>query len=216
MNLILMGPPGAGKGTQADLLVKRFGIPHISTGDMFREAIKQGTQLGLKAKSYMDSGGLVPDEVTIGIVKERLLKDDCRPGFLLDGFPRTAVQAEALRQLLNDLGIKLDAVINIRVDRDNLIRRLSGRLVCRQCGITYHTEFSPPDKEGVCDRCQGEVYQRSDDLGATVEKRLSVYEEQTAPLIDYYEKAGILKHIDGEKEVEEVFSDVVRVLPASV
>ncbi|NPV91722.1 MAG: adenylate kinase [Firmicutes bacterium] len=213
MNLILMGPPGAGKGTQADLLVKRFGIPHVSTGDMFREAIKNGTALGLKAKSFMDAGGLVPDEVTIGIVRERLQKEDCRPGFLLDGFPRTAVQAEALRQLLDDLGIKLDAVVDIKVNRENLVKRLSGRLVCRQCGFTYNTETSPPARVGVCDRCQGEVYQRSDDVGSTVEKRLSVYEEQTAPLVDYYAKAGLLKNIDGEQEVDKVFADIMQALP---
>lgn len=214
MNLILMGPPGAGKGTQADLLVKRFGIPHISTGDMFRSAIQQGTELGLKAKSYMDAGGLVPDEVTIGIVRERLQKDDCKPGFLLDGFPRTTVQADALQRLLEDMGITLDAVLNFKVDRDNLLRRLSGRLVCRQCGVSYHAEFSPPANDRVCDRCQGEVYQRSDDVGATVEKRLSVYEEQTAPLIAYYAQAGLLRDIDGEQDVDKVFSDIVQGLPA--
>lgn len=215
MNLLLMGPPGAGKGTQADLLVQRFGIPHVSTGDMFRQAMQQGTKLGLKAKAFMEAGTLVPDEVTIGIVKERLQQPDCQRGFLLDGFPRNPAQAEALQEMLDSLGRRLDAVINIQVRRESLLRRLKGRLVCRQCGATYHAEFSPPAQDRVCDRCQGEVYQRSDDTGATVETRLNVYEEQTAPLIAYYNEQGLLRNVDGEQEVEEVFREIVSSLPAA-
>lgn len=216
MNLLIMGPPGAGKGTQADLLVKRLGIPHISTGDMFREAIKLRTDLGLKAKSYLDSGELVPDEVTIGIIKDRLQEDDCKAGILLDGFPRTVVQAEALQQLLKDLGMALDAVINIKVNREKLIQRLSGRLVCRQCGTAYHVYFNPPTTPSVCDRCQGEIYQRSDDNGATVDKRLSIYEEQTSPLINFYNGLGLLNNIYGENAMDQVFEDIVISLSACI
>ncbi|MDH7479206.1 MAG: adenylate kinase [Syntrophomonadaceae bacterium] len=211
---MLMGPPGAGKGTQADLLVRCYGIPHVSTGDMFRQAMQQGTELGLKAKAFMEAGTLVPDEVTIGIVKERLQQPDCQRGFLLDGFPRNPAQARALQEMLASLGRRLDAVINIRVRRESLLQRLGGRLVCRQCGATYHAEFSPPRQDRVCDRCQGEVYQRSDDTGATVETRLNVYEEQTAPLIAYYTEQGLLRNVDGEQEVEEVFREIVSSLPA--
>ncbi|NLC06488.1 MAG: adenylate kinase [Syntrophomonadaceae bacterium] len=214
MNLILMGPPGAGKGTQAALIVEKFNIPHISTGDMFRQAMQQGTELGLKAKEYMHAGQLVPDNVTIGIVRERLSQPDCQPGFLLDGFPRTVVQAEALQELLKTLDKRLDAVINIEVSRASLLNRMGGRLVCRQCGATYHAEYRPPKQPDVCDKCGGEVYQRADDAGPTVEKRLSVYEEQTTPLIEYYEQQGLLKHISGEQEVELVFQDILKSLGA--
>jgi adenylate kinase len=214
MNLVLMGPPGAGKGTQAALLVKRFGILHISTGDIFRQAMQQETEMGLKAKGYMEAGQLVPDEVTIGIVRERLAQPDCQKGFLLDGFPRTVAQAEALKEMLLNLNKVLDAVINIEVDRSSLLIRMGGRLVCRKCGITYHAEYGPPKVNGICDHCKGEVYQRSDDLGPTVEKRLRVYEEQTAPLIDYYQKQGLLKDIYGEHEVEKVYQDILNSLSA--
>ncbi|NLK51285.1 MAG: adenylate kinase [Syntrophomonadaceae bacterium] len=212
MNLILMGPPGAGKGTQAVLLVKQLQIPHISTGDMFRQAMQQGTELGLKAKGYMETGQLVPDEVTIGIVKERLKQTDCQKGFLLDGFPRTVVQAEALKGLLGELNKNLDAVLNIEVDRPNLIRRMAGRLVCRQCAATYHVEYNAPKQEGVCDVCGGEVYQRADDTGATVEKRLAVYDAQTAPLIGFYQKEGLLINILGNQKVEAVLQDILQSL----
>jgi len=212
MNLILMGPPGAGKGTQAALLARRLNIPHISTGDMFRQAMEQGTELGLKAKRFMEEGKLVPDEVTIGIVKERLQQADCERGFLLDGFPRTVAQADALKDLLASLSRRLHAVLNIEVRRETLLKRMTGRLVCRQCGATYHEEFGPPAQPGVCDQCGGEVYRRSDDTGATAEKRLSVYEEQTAPLIEYYRQEGLLRSIDGEQDVEQVFAEICRII----
>ena len=214
MNLVLMGPPGAGKGTQAAFLAQRFGIPHISTGDMFRQAMQQKTELGLKAKGYMEAGQLVPDEVTIGIIRDRLAEPDCEKGFLLDGFPRTVVQAEALKELLEKLNRDLDAVINIEVSRPSLLARMAGRLVCRNCGAAYHAQDGPPQTVGVCDKCQGEIYQRSDDAGPTVEKRLSVYEAQTAPLIDYYEKQNLLRTISGEQEVQAVFADIVQSLGA--
>lgn len=216
MNLILMGPPGAGKGTQAETLVKQFDIPHISTGDMFRLAIKKGTELGLKAKAFMDSGGLVPDEVTIGIVAERLAQDDCQNGFLLDGFPRTSLQATALDNILADMAKKIEAVINIQVERVELLQRLSGRRVCRQCGATYHIDFKPPAKAESCDQCQGEVYQRSDDRIETIENRLAVYDEQTTPLIAFYAEAGVLVDIDGEQEMAKVFTDITASLKGIV
>ena len=183
MNLVLMGLPGAGKGTQAEKIVEQYGIPHISTGDMFRAAMKEGTELGLQAKSFMDKGELVPDEVTIGIVRERLSKDDCQKGFLLDGFPRTVPQAEALENLLTDLNKKIDYVININVDKDILMERLTGRRICKECGSTYHLVFNPPNKEGVCDRCGGELYQRADDNAETVQNRLDVNIKQQEPLL---------------------------------
>ncbi len=208
MKILLMGPPGAGKGTQAEKLTELFKIPHISTGDMFRKAQKDGTELGLKAKSYMEKGQLVPDEVTIGIVRERLAEEDCKNGFLLDGFPRTVQQADALEQILNDLGTHLDAVVNIEVAKDFLVERLTGRRVCRGCGATYHVKFNAPKVEGVCDKCGGELYQRADDTIETVGNRLDVYAEQTAPLMDYYAAKGLLKHIDGSQSVEQVLADI--------
>lgn len=212
MRIILMGPPGAGKGTQAEYLVEHYNIPHISTGDMFRAAIKNQTQLGLKAKEYMDSGALVPDEVTIGIVAERLAQADCANGFLLDGFPRTVAQADALSKILNDLNTALDGIINIEVDEKTLLERLTGRRICEQCGATYHTVFNPPTQEGICDKCGGELYQRSDDNLETAQNRLKVYNAQTEPLIAYYSEQGLLKRIQGDQPIEQVFRDIVNVL----
>ncbi len=208
MKIILMGPPGAGKGTQAEKLVDLYQIPHISTGDMFRKAQKDGTELGLKAKSYMDQGQLVPDEVTVGIVKERLAEADCKEGFLLDGFPRTVQQADALDAILTELGMALDCVVNIEVDKAFLVDRLTGRRVCRACGATYHIANKAPKVEGVCDKCGGELYQRGDDTIETVSNRLDVYAAQTAPLIDYYKSKGIMSSIDGSKSMEEVLADI--------
>lgn len=212
MKIILMGGPGAGKGTQASPLVERFGFPHISTGDMFRAAIKNGTDLGLKAKSFMDAGGLVPDEVTIGIVGERLALPDCTDGFLLDGFPRTLAQGSALDEILNRLGMKLDGVINIEVDEAVLIPRLTGRRVCRKCGASYHMIFNKPEKEGVCGQCAGELYQRSDDTVDTAKNRLNVYNTQTEPLISFYERQGLLKRINGDQAIDQVLSDILKAL----
>ncbi len=208
MKIILMGPPGAGKGTQAEKLVEVYQIPHISTGDMFRKAQKEGTELGLKAKSYMDQGQLVPDEVTVGIVKERLAEDDCKEGFLLDGFPRTVQQADALDGILKELGMALDRVVNIEVDKAFLVDRLTGRRVCRTCGATYHVTNKAPKVEGVCDKCGGELYQRNDDKIETVSNRLDVYAAQTAPLIEYYQSKGIMSSIDGSKSMEDVLADI--------
>jgi adenylate kinase len=212
VNIVLMGLPGAGKGTQAEKIVEKYGIPHISTGDMFRAAIKGGTELGLKAKSFMDNGDLVPDEVTIGIVRERLSKEDCDKGFLLDGFPRTVTQAEALENILADLGKKMNYVININVDKDILMGRLTGRRICKECGATYHLVFNPPTEEGVCDRCGGELYQRADDNEETVQNRLDVNIKQTQPLLAYYEDKGYLKNIDGQQDIHRVFDDIDELL----
>ena len=214
MKLLIMGRPGAGKGTQAVNIREYYNIPHISTGDMFRAAIKNQTQLGLLAKSYMDQGGLVPDEVTIGIVKERLLEDDCKKGFLLDGFPRTIAQAEALTQFLNEEGIKLDAVLDVNVPAEILVRRMVGRRVCKNCGATYHVEFSPSKVEGICDNCGNPLIQRADDTEATASNRLKVYDEQTAPLLAYYNKQNLLKTVNGDQPVDKVFEDIKNVLGA--
>ena len=208
MKIILMGPPGAGKGTQAEKLVELYQIPHISTGDMFRKAQKDGTELGLKAKSYMDQGQLVPDEVTVGIVKERLAEADCKDGFLLDGFPRTVQQADALDGILEELGMALDRVINIEVDKSFLVDRLTGRRVCRTCGATFHVTNKAPKVEGVCDKCGGELYQCNDDTVETVSNRLDVYAAQTAPLIDYYQSKGVMSSIDGSKSMEDVLAAI--------
>jgi adenylate kinase len=207
-----MGPPGAGKGTQSEVLVKELKIPHISTGDMLREAVKQGTEMGKKAKEYMDKGQLVPDSVIIGVVKERLALPDCKVGFLLDGFPRTVPQAEALDQTLAGLGIKLNAVININVPRERIVARLTGRRVCRSCGATYHVLFNKPKDEGKCDKCGGELYQRSDDTEKTVNNRLDVYEAQTQPLIDYYNRQGIVLNVNGDQEISGVLADIMSAL----
>lgn len=212
MNLVLMGLPGAGKGTQAERIVAKYNIPHISTGDMFRAAMKEGTELGLKAKSFMDQGALVPDEVTIGIVRERLSKEDCEKGFLLDGFPRTVAQAEALESILDSLDKKIDYVININVDQSILMERLTGRRICKSCGATYHLVFNPPAKEGQCDRCGGELYQRADDNADTVQNRLEVNIQQTQPLLDFYETKGYLRNIDGQQDINLVFADIEKLL----
>jgi adenylate kinase len=203
-----MGLPGAGKGTQAEKIVEKYNIPHISTGDMFRAAIKDGTELGMKAKSFMDQGALVPDEVTIGIVRERLSKDDCKKGFLLDGFPRTVAQAEALETILSDLDRQINYVINISVDKDILMERLTGRRICKSCGATYHLVFNPPTKEDTCNRCGGELYQRADDNTETVQNRLDVNLKQTQPLLDFYENKGYLQNINGQQDINKVFEDV--------
>lgn len=212
MNLVLMGLPGAGKGTQAEKIVEKYHIPHISTGDMFRAAIKDGTELGLKAKSFIDKGELVPDEVTIGIVRERLSKPDCQKGFLLDGFPRTVAQAEALENMLSELERPIDYVINVDVDKDILLERLTGRRICTECGATYHLVFNPPSKEGVCDRCGGELYQRADDNEETVQNRLEVNLKQTQPLLSFYEDKGYLRNINGQQDIDKVFADIEELL----
>ncbi|ECC2020475.1 adenylate kinase [Listeria monocytogenes] len=212
MKLVLMGLPGAGKGTQAEQIVEKYNIPHISTGDMFRAAMKNNTELGKKAKSFMDNGDLVPDEVTNGIVRERLAEDDAKNGFLLDGFPRTVEQAEELENILNDLGTELDAVINIEVDKDVLMKRLTGRWICQTCGKTYHEIYNPPKVPGKCDLDGGELYQRDDDKKETVEKRLNVNMKQTKPLLDFYSEKGKLHNINGEQDIKDVFVDVEKIL----
>lgn len=212
MRLLIMGRPGAGKGTQAANIKEYYGIPHISTGDMFRAAIKEETELGKLAKSYMDKGALVPDEVTIGIVKERLLKDDCKKGFLLDGFPRNVLQAEALDSFMKEQGISLDAVLDVNVDASILIRRIVGRRICKTCGATYHIDFNKPKKEGICDNCGTPLIQRADDTIETAGSRLEVYDKQTAPLLAYYEKQNLLKTVNGDQELNKVFEDIKAVL----
>lgn len=212
MRIILMGPPGAGKGTQAVAISDHFNIPHISTGDIFRYNIKEGTELGKKAKSYMDQGLLVPDEIVVAIVEDRLKKDDCQKGFLLDGFPRTVPQAEALDAALENMAMKLDKVINIEVDKDILIGRAVGRRICRECGATYHVSFNPSIKGDVCDKCGGELYQRDDDNESTVTRRIEVYLNETLPLIEYYSNKNKLTVIDGQQDIDKVFRDVVAIL----
>lgn len=212
LNILLMGLPGAGKGTQAERIVDEFQIPHISTGDMFRNAIKEGTKMGLEAKSYMDKGLLVPDEVVIGIVRDRLGKDDCSKGFLLDGFPRTVAQAEALDHILEELGKKIDHVLYIDVKKESLLKRLTGRRICRDCGATYHVVFNPPKVEDVCDKCGGPLYQRDDDKEETVATRLEVNIGQTEPLLNYYKEQNVLRTIDGNQEIDEVFKSVDNLL----
>jgi adenylate kinase len=216
VRLVLLGPPGAGKGTQAAGIVEKFNIPHISTGDIFRKNIKEGTDLGNKAKSYMDKGLLVPDELVVEIVKDRLTEPDCKEGFLLDGFPRTVGQADSLNSELESMNIKLDKVINIDVSKEELIERAVGRRICKECGATYHIKFNPPKQEGVCDICGGSLYQRDDDNEETVTKRIEVYMEQTQPLIEYYREKGILVDINGSQDIDKVFSDIVESLGSGV
>lgn len=211
MHLIFLGLPGAGKGTQAEHLQAEYGIPHIATGDIFRKAIKEGTLLGKKAKQYLDAGELVPDEVTNGIVRERLAEDDCRRGFILDGFPRTLAQAEALTKMLAELGLELDRVLYIQVPEEELIKRLSGRRICRECGASYHVIFNPPAEEGICDKCGGELIQREDDREETIRNRLRVNREKTEILKDYYDQKGKLAIIDGSLPVDEVYSQIKEV-----
>lgn len=212
MNIILLGPPGAGKGTQAKMLIGAYGIPQISTGDMLREAVKNQTPLGLEAKKFMDSGQLVTDEVVIGLVKERIAKPDCAKGFMLDGFPRTVAQAEALDGVLSEMGKNIDHVVSIEVPNEELMGRLTGRRTCKACGQGYHVMFDPPEKEGVCGKCGGELYQRDDDNEETVGNRLKVYESSTKPLIDYYQGKGLLRPIDGVGAIDDIFGRVKAVL----
>ncbi|MFI3252032.1 MAG: adenylate kinase [bacterium] len=208
--LLIMGPPGAGKGTQASNIVNKYNVPHISTGDMFREAIKNGTKMGLLAKSYMDEGHLVPNDVTIGIVRDRLSADDCKTnGFLLDGFPRNLEQAESLDNILNELGYKLDAVVNVNVDSKILIDRIVGRRVCKSCGATFHVTFQKPKQDGICDVCNSELITRKDDTIETAGNRLDVYTQQTQPLLDFYSKFNLLIEVNGDQPVEKVFADLI-------
>lgn len=212
MYILLMGPPGAGKGTQSPRLVERYHIPAISTGDMFRAAVREETPLGVKAKTFMDAGQLVPDDVTIGIVQERLTKDDTKNGFILDGFPRTIDQAIALDVALKEMGIDKVHVIDITMDQDLLVSRITGRRICKNCGATYHIVNLPPKVEGICDVCGGELYQREDDKEETVKNRLEVYARQTKPLVDYYENRGFYKRINGNQDVEKVYEDIISAL----
>ena len=212
MKIIMLGAPGAGKGTQAKMIAEKYSLPHISTGDIFRANIKNGTELGMEAKSYMDKGQLVPDELTVKILLDRVAKDDCKNGYVLDGFPRTIPQAKVLEDALNKTGEKIDYAINVDVPDENIIKRMSGRRACVNCGATYHIVNVPPKKEGICDICGAALIQRDDDKPETVKNRLKVYHEQTQPLIDYYEKAGVLKTVDGTKDRDEVFADITAIL----
>lgn len=212
MNLILLGPPGAGKGTQAVNIVEKYNVPHISTGDIFRENIKNGTELGKKAQEYMNRGELVPDELVIDLATDRLSKPDCAEGFLLDGFPRTVFQAEKLDEFLTAKGKKIDCVINLEVEKEELITRLTGRRVCKKCKASFHVVNIPPKTEGVCDFCGGELEQREDDTVETAERRIAEFEAQTMPLVDYYQNAGCIANIDGATGLENVFADIVKAL----
>ncbi|MBI4687323.1 MAG: adenylate kinase [Nitrospirae bacterium] len=214
MRLVLLGAPGAGKGTQAKKLIDKYGIPQISTGDILRKAVADGTPLGKEAKSYMDKGELVPDSVVIGLVKERIAQDDCKKGYILDGFPRNTAQAETLDKVLNDLGMPLTAALSVDVPKDDLMKRLTGRRTCKGCQQMYNIYFSPSKKEGVCDKCSGELFQRDDDKEETIKRRLDVYEASTAPLIDYYNKKGILKSVQGVGSIDDIFKKVCAVLEA--
>ncbi|NLV23822.1 MAG: adenylate kinase [Deltaproteobacteria bacterium] len=212
MRIILLGPPGCGKGTQAKMIVAEYGIPQISTGDILRSAVKEASPMGLEAKKYMDDGLLVPDDVVVGIVEERLQKEDCQEGFILDGFPRTLAQAEALKKVLGVLDMPLDFVISLGGDNLALIERLSGRRTCRECGRGYHIRFDPPQVDGKCDSCGGALFQRDDDQETTIRERLNVYGCQTAPLIDYYKKEGILVTLNGMEGIPQVWANIQKVL----
>lgn len=212
MKIIMLGAPGAGKGTQAKKIAEHYQIPHISTGDIFRANIKNGTELGRKAKEYMDQGLLVPDELTCDLVTDRVTKEDCRNGYILDGFPRTIPQAEALEKALNEMGTDMDYAINVDVPDENIVNRMAGRRACLNCGGTYHIQFLPTKVEGICDVCGHELVLRDDDKPETVQKRLNVYHAQTQPLIDFYEKKGILRSVDGTQDIEVVFADIVKIL----
>ena len=214
MKIIMLGAPGAGKGTQAKMLAEKYGIPHISTGDIFRANIKNGTELGAKAKEYMDKGLLVPDELVCDLIMDRFKADDCKNGYILDGFPRTIPQAEALDKALEAIGDHVDYAINVEVPDENIVRRMSGRRACVGCGATYHIVYNPTKEENKCDACGGELILRDDDKPETVQKRLAVYHEQTQPLIDYYTKAGILKTVDGTVDIDVVFENIVEILGA--
>jgi adenylate kinase len=214
MKIIMLGAPGAGKGTQAKMIADKYQVPHISTGDIFRANIKNGTELGKKAKEFMDQGQLVPDELTVEILLDRVANEDCKNGYVLDGFPRTIPQADVLDSELTKLGDKVDYAVNVDVPDENIVRRMSGRRACLKCGATYHIEHIPPKTEGICDKCGSELVQRDDDKPETVQNRLSVYHEQTQPLIEYYDKKNILKTVNGTKDMQEVFSDIIGILNA--
>jgi len=212
MKLVLLGAPGAGKGTQAKKLIEKYSIPQISTGDILRKSVADGTALGVEAKSYMDKGELVPDSVVIGLVKERLAQDDCKKGYILDGFPRNTSQAETLDNVLAEMSHPLDVALSVDVDKDDLMKRLTGRRTCKGCQQMYNVHFSTPDKDGICDKCGGELYQRDDDQEETIKNRLDVYEQSTAPLIDYYGRKGILKSVQGVGSIDEIFNKIVSIL----
>lgn len=214
MKIVMLGAPGAGKGTQAKQIAAKYGVPHISTGDIFRANLKEGTELGLKAKVFMDQGLLVPDSLTLELIMDRFAKDDCANGYVLDGFPRTIPQAEALTKALNDNNDKLDYAINVDVPDENIVNRMSGRRACVKCGGTFHVVFNPTKVEGICDLCGGELIIRNDDKPEVVQQRLTTYHEQTQPLINYYENEGILKNVDGTQSVDKVFEDIVAILNA--
>ena len=211
MKIIMLGAPGAGKGTQAKRIAEKYGIPHISTGDIFRANIKEGTELGMKAKEFMDQGLLVPDEVTIGMLLDRIKKEDCVNGYVLDGFPRTIPQAESLTKALEEMGQKIDYAVDVDVPDENIVSRMSGRRACITCGATYHVQFAPPKAEGICDKCGAELVLRDDDKPETVQKRLTDYHEQTQPLIDYYRRAGVLVSVDGTQSMDQVFESIVKI-----
>ncbi len=212
MKIIMLGAPGAGKGTQAKMIADKYKIPHISTGDIFRMNIKNGTELGMEAKKYMDQGLLVPDELTVRILLDRVAKEDCKDGYVLDGFPRTIPQAEVLEDALDKLGDQIDYAINVEVPDEHIIRRMGGRRACLSCGATYHIEHVPPKKEGVCDQCGQELVLRDDDKPETVKNRLRVYQEQTQPLIDFYTKRNVLKSVDGTQDMQDVFHAIIGIL----
>lgn len=214
MKLVLLGAPGAGKGTQAKKLTEKYTIPQISTGDILRKAVADRIPLGKEAKSYMDKGELVPDSVVIGLVKERIVRDDCKNGYILDGFPRNTSQAEVLDKVLADMNAPLDTAISVDVEKNDLMKRLTGRRTCKDCQQMYNVHFSPPEKEGVCDKCAGELYQRDDDREDTIKNRLDIYEKSTAPLIDYYGRKGILKSVKGEGNIEDIFNNICSILQA--